>query len=140
MFLFINYFGLNLISIDVNDRMISVCCYFAVIKFVLLLVIRKIASPSAAALAQDHRNDALSNIVALVMGFVGERLLTLTGSQRGNKKNRSLSIEWNSIRLGGPSHGIVTKLYTKLCQGHFLCLSKTGPCAVISSQISTKFT
>ena len=26
-----------------------------------------------------------------------------------------LSIEWNSIRLSGPAHGIVTKLNSKLC-------------------------
>ena len=29
----------------------------------------------------------------------------------------SLSIEWNSIRLGGPACGIVTKTVAKLCQG-----------------------
>ena len=28
-----------------------------------------------------------------------------------------LSFEWNLIRLSGPAHRIVTKLYTKLCQG-----------------------
>ena len=27
-----------------------------------------------------------------------------------------LSIKWNLIRLGDPTHGIVTKMYTKLCQ------------------------
>ena len=26
-------------------------------------------------------------------------------------------MEWNSMRLGGPSHGMVTKLYTELDQG-----------------------
>ena len=30
-----------------------------------------------------------------------------------------LSFEWNSIRLGGPTQGIVTKTVTKLCQGVF---------------------
>ena len=28
-----------------------------------------------------------------------------------------LSIEWNSIRLSGPAHGIVTKTVQKFCQG-----------------------
>ena len=28
-----------------------------------------------------------------------------------------LSTEWNSIRLSGPAHGIVTKTVHKLCQG-----------------------
>ena len=31
--------------------------------------------------------------------------------------NCSLSIEWNSMRLGGPTHRIVTKLCMKLDQG-----------------------
>ena len=102
--------------------MISFCCYFAVIKFVLFLVIRKIASPSTATLAQDHRNDVLSNIVALVMGFIGERLLTLTGSQRGNEKNCSLSIamEFHSAKNGckvGAHPRIVTKSVHKTLPG-----------------------
>ena len=44
-----------------------------------------------------------------------------------------LSIEWNSIRLGGHA---VTK--TEIFDEVTFCLSKTGPCADISSQI--KFT
>ena len=84
----------------------------------LFLVIRKIASPSAAALAQDHRNDVLSNIVALVMFFVGERFINTNRKlSRKRKKNCSLSIEWNSIRLGGPVHGIVPKTVHRTLQG-----------------------
>ena len=33
------------------------------------------------------------------------------------EKSQVMSIEWNSIRLDDPAHWIVTKLYTKLCQG-----------------------
>ena len=47
-----------------------------------------------------------------------------------------LSIEWNSIRLGG----IVTEIVHKTQPRSLFCLSKTGPCAIISSQISSRFT
>ena len=49
-----------------------------------------------------------------------------------------LSIEWSSVRLWGHAHGIVTKILHKI--RFTFCLSKTGPCAIISSQISSKFT
>ena len=48
-----------------------------------------------------------------------------------------LSIEFHSIRLGGPAQGIVKKSEYKRVT---FCLSKTGVCAVISSQISFQFT
>ena len=39
-------------------------------------------------------------------------------AKENNEVNKYLSFEWNSIRLGGPAHGIVTKtVHTKLCQG-----------------------
>ena len=49
-----------------------------------------------------------------------------------------LSIEWNSIRLAGPVYNN-DQNYTKAARVTF-CLSKTRPCAIISSQISFKFT
>ena len=49
-----------------------------------------------------------------------------------------LSIEWNSIILGGHAHGIVTSTTHKTLLESFFYLSKTGPCAVISSKISSK--
>ena len=41
------------------------------------------------------------------------------------------------MRLMGHAHGIVTKILHKI--RFTFCLSKTGPCAIISSQISSKF-
>ena len=37
-----------------------------------------------------------------------------------------LSIKWNLMRLGGPTHGIVTKTYTKLCQGWWVWVGLGG--------------
>ena len=51
-----------------------------------------------------------------------------------------VSIEWNLIRLGNPVDGIVTKTVYNTRPGSHFYLSKTGPCAVISIQISSKFT
>lgn len=43
------------------------------IKLVLWLVCRRIQSPIVQALAQDHRNDVLSNAVAIVFGYLGSQ-------------------------------------------------------------------
>ena len=51
-----------------------------------------------------------------------------------------LSVECNSISLGGPAHGIVTKTLHKTLPGLLCCMFKTGSCAIISSHISSKFT
>lgn len=51
-----------------------------VIKFVLWLVCRRVQTSTVQALAQDHRNDVMSNSVALVCGYVGsQELLDKTG-------------------------------------------------------------
>uniref|UniRef100_A0A0B7ASK2 Uncharacterized protein n=1 Tax=Arion vulgaris TaxID=1028688 RepID=A0A0B7ASK2_9EUPU len=44
-----------------------------VIKLVLWLVCRREKSPIVQALAQDHRNDVLSNTVAIVCGYLGSK-------------------------------------------------------------------
>ncbi|XP_021366579.1 metal tolerance protein 9-like [Mizuhopecten yessoensis] len=44
-----------------------------VIKLVLYLLCRRVQKPSVQALAQDHRNDVLSNSVALVCGYLGSK-------------------------------------------------------------------
>lgn len=44
-----------------------------VIKLVLFLLCRQIQTPSVQALAQDHRNDVLSNSVALICGYIGSQ-------------------------------------------------------------------
>lgn len=45
-----------------------------VIKFFLFLFCRRVHSPSARALAQDHRNDVLSNAFALGFGYLGYKV------------------------------------------------------------------
>ena len=50
-----------------------------------------------------------------------------------------LSIEPNSIRLGGFCYGIVNKILHKTVPGSLFCLSIIGPCAVISGHISSRF-
>ena len=45
-----------------------------------------------------------------------------------------------SNRLAGPADGIVTQTVQKTLPGSLFCLSKTGPCVVISCQISSKCT
>ena len=51
----------------------------------------------------------------------------------------SLSIQWNSIRLGGHAHGIGTQAVHETLPASIYCLSKTGLCVVISSHISFQF-
>ena len=51
-----------------------------------------------------------------------------------------MSIKWNSIRLDDLAYGIVTKTVRKTLPGFLFCLSKTAPCAIISSQVSFKVT
>lgn len=42
------------------------------VDLLLYLTYRRIANPSIQALAQDHRNDFASNVVALAGGFIGK--------------------------------------------------------------------
>lgn len=44
-----------------------------VTKFILWMICRKVNSPIVQALAQDHRNDVLSNTVAIVCGYLGSK-------------------------------------------------------------------
>ncbi|XP_076451666.1 uncharacterized protein LOC143287514 isoform X3 [Babylonia areolata] len=54
-----------------------------VVKFILWLICRRVDNPSVQALALDHRNDVMSNTVAIVCGYLGSRnfqaLTHLTG-------------------------------------------------------------
>ena len=46
-------------------------CVFAVIKLALFLVYRRFSNSTIKALALDHRNDVISNSIALTFGFLG---------------------------------------------------------------------
>lgn len=48
------------------------------IKMMLYMMCRQLPSPSVQALAQDHRNDVLSNSVALAGGLIGKPIPSLS--------------------------------------------------------------
>lgn len=51
-----------------------------VVKLILWLVCRRVNSSIVQALAQDHRNDVLSNTVAIICGYLGsENFMSITG-------------------------------------------------------------
>lgn len=43
-----------------------------VTKIVLFLVCRRVRTPSVDAMTRDHRNDVLSNILAIAFGYIGK--------------------------------------------------------------------
>ena len=52
------------------------------------------------------------------------------------------SMELNSVRLGVPAHGIVTKTVHKTQPGSLFCMSNSRPCAIICNncaRISFKY-
>jgi len=51
--------------------MIFCSIYFSVSKLILFLICRRIESPATQALAQDHRNDIISNSGAIACGLIG---------------------------------------------------------------------
>ncbi|KAK0061246.1 metal tolerance protein 11 [Biomphalaria pfeifferi] len=53
------------------------------IKLILFLVCRKVNSPIVQALAQDHRNDVMSNSVAIVFGYLGSENFYEVGNMYG---------------------------------------------------------
>ena len=54
-----------------NKHNIIVVLSVSVIKLVLFLICRRYKTPSVDALSQDHRNDVLSNTLALACGYIG---------------------------------------------------------------------
>ncbi|XP_025084573.1 metal tolerance protein 6-like [Pomacea canaliculata] len=52
---------------------ISIAASTVVTKFLLWLICRRVNNPTIQALAQDHRNDVLSNSVAIVCGYLGSQ-------------------------------------------------------------------
>ncbi|KAK3598739.1 hypothetical protein CHS0354_016850 [Potamilus streckersoni] len=64
---------------------ILISVFTIVTKFILVIVCKCFGrgSPSINALAQDHRNDVLSNIVAIVCGYLGSKQFVETTKERG---------------------------------------------------------
>ncbi|EDO49336.1 predicted protein, partial [Nematostella vectensis] len=59
---------------DISISTIVIIAVTIVCKFCLFLYCRRLSASSTKALAQDHRNDVLSNSVALGMGYLGFRV------------------------------------------------------------------
>jgi cation diffusion facilitator family transporter len=59
---------------DMSLPTIIIICSTVVIKILLFIYCRRYKSPSTDVLTQDHRNDVISNAVALVFGYVGDKL------------------------------------------------------------------
>ncbi|XP_061196456.1 uncharacterized protein LOC133204733 [Saccostrea echinata] len=58
---------------DVGIITIVIVCSTIVLKIILFLVCRRVKTPSVDAMTKDHRNDVLSNIVAIVFGYIGSK-------------------------------------------------------------------
>jgi divalent metal cation (Fe/Co/Zn/Cd) transporter len=61
----------TLSEIDMSAFPISTMVITIVSKFILFFVCYRVKTPTMSALAEDHRNDVFSNIVALACGLVG---------------------------------------------------------------------
>ncbi|XP_022345563.2 uncharacterized protein LOC111138064 [Crassostrea virginica] len=66
-------YTMTMLPPTVNYLTISISGFTIVLKFVLCLLCRRVKTPTVQALAQDHRNDVLSNTLAIVCGYVGSR-------------------------------------------------------------------
>ncbi len=59
---------------DISLPTIIIICSTIVIKVLLFIYCRRHKSPSTDVLTQDHRNDVISNAVAIVFGYIGDKL------------------------------------------------------------------
>lgn len=62
----------TLSEIDMSPFPISVMCFTAVSKAILFFLCYRVKNPTMSALAEDHRNDVASNLIALGCGLVGK--------------------------------------------------------------------
>ena len=65
----------TLSEIDMGPIPISVMCFTVVSKAILFLLCFRVKNPTMSALAEDHRNDVFSNLIALGCGLVGKNSL-----------------------------------------------------------------
>jgi len=49
-----------------------VCCWFLGVKLLLYIICRRVPNPMCRALANDHRNDVISNTAAVACGIIGQ--------------------------------------------------------------------
>lgn len=62
----------SLSEIDMSAIPVTVMGFTIVSKAILFFLCYRIKNPTMSALAEDHRNDVASNIIALVCGLLGE--------------------------------------------------------------------
>ena len=62
----------TLSEIDMGVVPVVVMCGTVISKAILFLLCYRVKTPSMSALAEDHRNDVASNIIALACGLVGK--------------------------------------------------------------------
>jgi hypothetical protein len=61
----------TLSEIDMGALPVTVMCVTAVSKAILFILCYRVKNPTMSALAEDHRNDVASNIIALCCGLIG---------------------------------------------------------------------
>jgi divalent metal cation (Fe/Co/Zn/Cd) transporter len=62
----------TLSEINMSAFPVTVMCVTAVSKAILFFLCYRVKNPSMSALAEDHRNDVASNIIALGCSLIGE--------------------------------------------------------------------
>ena len=65
----------TLSEIDMSALPIVVMVITAVSKSILFFLCYRVDTPTMSALAADHRNDVVSNIVALICGLIGKKII-----------------------------------------------------------------
>ncbi|CAF1274263.1 unnamed protein product [Adineta ricciae] len=70
----------NLHELDMRIIPISIMCTTIVSKLVLFILCSRESSVTLNALAQDHRNDVFSNVIALICGVAGSHARLLVGN------------------------------------------------------------
>lgn len=72
----------TLSEIDMSALPIVVMIVTAISKSILFFLCYRVKTPTMSALAADHRNDVVSNIVALFCGLVGNKMNQLNNQNK----------------------------------------------------------
>ncbi|CAD5115370.1 DgyrCDS4349 [Dimorphilus gyrociliatus] len=74
----INYATKDSSTLNIDIATIIILVLTIIIKLILFLTCRRVPVPTTQALAEDHRNDTLSNSVALICGYIGYKWWSYT--------------------------------------------------------------
>ncbi|CAF1033409.1 unnamed protein product [Didymodactylos carnosus] len=92
----------HLTNIDISAAPITIMCITIVVKIILSAFCYQIATPTMVALAQDHRNDVVSTVVALVFGLIASKAM-------------NGSIKEKKFVMIDPIGAIIISLYIIVC-------------------------